>query len=87
MSFLFAFVVLVFFTARGPPVVVLTLMEVSGLSVIDVVGRSLIGAENTESPSKDSVMVDAALRRLPCLVDARPFGCGVLLCNPPYVKN
>lgn len=78
---LFALAVLVFFTARGPPAVVLTLMEVAGLSVIDVMGRSLIGAENIDSP--DSVIVDAALVRLPCLVCVRPLGCGVMLLDTP----
>lgn len=88
-GFLLGLAVLVFFTARGPPAVVLTLMEVSGLSVIDDIDRSLIGAENIDSPSRYSVMVDAALRRLPCIVCARPLGCGVLLRDPPceYVNK
>lgn len=76
-------VVLVFLTASGPPVVVLTLMDVSGLSVIDVAGRSSKGAPYPAAPSRDSRMVDAALTRRPCLVGARSPGCGVLLRDGP----
>lgn len=81
-SFL-ALVVLVFLTASGPPAVVLTLMDESGRSVIDVAGRSFKGTMLPDAPSKDSRIVDAALTRRPCLVGARSLGCGVLLREAP----
>ena len=81
-SFLIGLAGLVFFTARGAPVVVLTLMDDPGLTFMELSEpEPFVGpAERSLKSGVSDTMVDAALRRLPdCLGGSRGPGTGVEL--------